>query len=344
MGSDRFEHELYLTPLTPDPASSHRPTPIPVGVGLGGPAWSADGRRLAAVAASGARDDDRIVLLSCDGDILRSFKLSFQGIADLTWSPDGRYVAFLAPTPSGNDRRGDGDGFELGRTMRDLEGRTDGLRAGDDWQLHLYLLDIATGDTAVISQECIYVNGYAFAPEAPNLAYCGRVSQHDQPSQPGTIQPSALWIMDWNRPDSPRRIVATDRGARAPAFTLGARGLCLWGSQAYVSSHCSSTTSLSMVDSRSGSPKASIAPAALRTSNFQGGSAAQYGRLCRRLLRSRWRGGATGPASARDPGQLRLIAGSADESISSVSTDRTGERLAFVTTELDLEADEHPNT
>jgi dipeptidyl aminopeptidase/acylaminoacyl peptidase len=336
VGSDRFEHELHLTPLTSDLARCGRPTPIPIGVGLRGPAWSADGRRLAAVASSGARDDDRIVILSCDGDILNSFKMSFQGIADLTWSPDDRRLAFLAPIPSGKNRRGDGYDFALGTTMRDLEGRTDGLRAGDNWQLHLHLLDVATGDTTVISQKCTYVNGYAFAPDSPILAYCGRVSQPDKPSQPGTIQPSALWITDWNRPDSPRRIIAADRGARTPTFTRDGTGIVFVG----LTGLRVESLQLYRCSLDGGQPQRLAQgldrSVVLRTPNFQGGSKPVSMADSGVAFCARDRGAVQlYETSTRDPGQLRLIAGSADESISSVSTDRTGERLAFVTTELD---------
>jgi len=333
---DRFEHELYITHLRPDPARSRRPTPIPVGVGLRGPAWSANGQQLATIETGAARNDDRIVLLSSDGGLLRSFKTSFRSIADLAWSPDGRYVGFLAPTSFPKDRSGDGAGFAMGRAMRDLEGRADGLGAGDDWQLHLYLLNIATGDITAVSRECIWVNGYAFAPDSPILAYCGRISQDHRPSQPGTIQPSALWVVDWHHRDSPRRIVTADRGARAPTFTLDGTGIVFVG----LTSLRVESLQLFRVSLDGGQPQRLAfgfdRSVVLRTSNFQGG--AKPVATARSAVAFCARDGGSVQlyeASTKDPGQLRLIAGSADESISLVSTDRTGERLAFVATELD---------
>ena len=68
-------------------------------LGMSSPAWSPDGTRLAF--ACGTTRGERLVVLSKDGEVAKSFTFQDQEIRDPAWSPDGTRIGFAARTQSG---------------------------------------------------------------------------------------------------------------------------------------------------------------------------------------------------------------------------------------------------
>jgi dipeptidyl aminopeptidase/acylaminoacyl peptidase len=331
--NDRYENELYITQLVHE-AGRAGPS-VRLGAGLRGPAWSPESTSLAVVAEPDEGDDDRILLFSADGELCRSFDVGLSHVRELSWSPDGRHLAFLAPTPVWVDGAELPAGHRRSRSVHGLEGRIDGLPSTANWHQHLFLLDGSNGAVQKLTTGPIWVHGYAFSPDTGRVAYCARESHGSIPGQPGTIQPSALWLIDSDAGSSPRRLVPPEKSACSPIFTADGAHVVFAGLTALtveplrlfvvpvtgeqVRPLAVDLDRSIMLDSATshGGGKPYVTPDTVVFCARDGGAVQLY------------------EASLGDDDDCRLVAGSMIESISAIGGDRGGIRLTFVATALD---------
>jgi dipeptidyl aminopeptidase/acylaminoacyl peptidase len=331
--NDCYENELYIIHLVPEEGSAL--ASVRLGVDLCGPAWSREGHSLAAIAQSSEDADDRIVLYSSDGELYRSFDVGQGHITDLAWSSDGAQMAFLAPTPAWVDGTEPTANCKQPRSDIGLEGRVDGLPSTKRWQQHLYLLEVSTGVVRQVTRGSIWVNGYAFSPHAGLLAYCARALQGSVPGQPGTIQPSALWLIDLQTGCSPHQLAPYERSARSPVFTANGTHVVFTGLSALTVGPLQLFT-VPVTGEQIRRVAASLDRSiALGSANHQGGgnpiASSDTMVFCARDDGSVQ----LYEASVGDGDDCRRVAGSATESVSAISSDQGGSALAFVVTTLD---------
>jgi Tol biopolymer transport system component len=125
---------------------------VPIGNGkqaAGNPRWSPDGKWLAFQSSQG--DKHGLFLASADGaDItflapMRGTNSPLPGTGhDVTWSPDGKQIAFISSTPSEVAAQASGDPMVITRYLYKPDAGEGNTRFNDNQRLHIFVADIAT--------------------------------------------------------------------------------------------------------------------------------------------------------------------------------------------------------
>jgi dipeptidyl aminopeptidase/acylaminoacyl peptidase len=320
-----YDWELRLTSASDPVGSSMTRT---VGADLHGPAWAPDGRMLAVAEYRDGEPNTSIVLVSAvDG----SKRRLVDGIAEparITWSPDGAEVAFLAasrtrePEFSGKSRWA----AVTPTVVTNLSAKIDGLGIRGSWQRHLFVVSCSSGKVRQLTDGDLWIDDFCYSPSSPLIALCGSAPwTGSQPRQPGAVRPSKLWLM--RRRDGMLHNVPTGE-ADPGSLTFGPADQVIF----------------------TGMPGRRAGLNGLYVVSPEGGPV-------RRLAKSLDRGLVIGSAHnvgaevifcARDGGCVQLyrtslraerrpdvVAGSAAESITAVSTSQHGEVAAYVSSTPD---------
>jgi dipeptidyl aminopeptidase/acylaminoacyl peptidase len=296
-----------------------------LGAGLHGAAWSPDGRMLAAVESRAGEPTSAVVTVSAAGGTQRRLVDGIVEPADVAWSPDGSEVAFLALSPESADAAS----APVPIVVRDLSAKIDGLGVRGSWSRHLFAVNCQTGAVRRLTDGGLWVDDFCYCGPSGLIAFCGSgpwAEPGRMPRQPGAVRPSALWAIGRS---GARRCLAT--GEASPhSLVFGAEDQVIF----------------------TGGPPTRADLTGLFCVPVDGGPV-------RRLAGSLDRGVVAGSATvlgdgpgvvfcARDGGCVRAyrtspraedgvhaVAGSADESVSSVSVSRRGDRLAYVASTQD---------
>ncbi len=121
--------------MQPDGSGLHR-LPLPAALGPEALAWSPTGRQIAFAATNfRAHEDSNLYVVQADGNGLRQLTHGLLGVGDMTWSPDGQWIAFtgwLRGTPAAFAVRVTGTGLHpilAGFSVRSLAWGPGGLLA-----------------------------------------------------------------------------------------------------------------------------------------------------------------------------------------------------------------------
>lgn len=180
------------------------------------PAWAPDGSRLAAIAEGTAGGGESIVVFDTDDwRLVREFP-GIGALTSLTWSPNSRQLAFLALVSSQRD----GSGAAEPVIASDLSMKLDGVGIlGEAWERRLLVVDLATGAIRRVVVPTRWVDSFCYSPAGDFLVVCGAASAAPPvPYQPGTVRPSALWVMKPDGSDT-RRLTDGRSSARCPSIS-----------------------------------------------------------------------------------------------------------------------------
>ena len=140
------------------------------------PQWRPDGKALAFLSDDTADDSTQIKLVPATGGKLRTLSRMPGGVEDFVWAPDGKRIALIATDPlpvAGKDSRGEdrpAPPIEIDRFLFKEDGR-DYLAAQ---RLRLYILDIASGRTTVLSGADEDVWLPSWSPDGKSIAFVAK--------------------------------------------------------------------------------------------------------------------------------------------------------------------------
>ena len=205
-------------------------TQLTQGGGDQSPKWSPDGKRLAFLSTRGGGSPQIYLLdLAAGGEARRIGSFS-QSVTDLRWFPDGQTLLVAAAVVVDPELRG-------ARTsqpapIRDVSApeiawrlpyKTDGIGYLLQREIHLFAVDIASGDRTQLTDGAFDVLGYDIAGDGRRIVYTrsrdGRFAHR-----------SDLWICEADGTGQ-RRIVASHATVVQPSWSPDQRGIVFSGSE-----------------------------------------------------------------------------------------------------------------
>lgn len=146
------------------------------------PRWSPDGRQLAFLSDRGADAEPQIHLMPVDGGEARPLTTLARGASQLYWRPDGRQLLAVAPVTVCPDERASGcdrqDGAqaeapddEAPQLCWRLPYKLDGTGYLLHTRIHLFLVDVDSGDTTQLTAGDFEVRHAAWAPDGQRLCF-----------------------------------------------------------------------------------------------------------------------------------------------------------------------------
>jgi dipeptidyl aminopeptidase/acylaminoacyl peptidase len=150
-----------------------------VGLGTDGigsaPRWSPDGSRIAYFGRSGDRSG--LMVAKADGTEPR-FLAPIQGTnhslpsasRDVSWSPDGRFIAFLSAQP-GPESPADGDPAVITRYLYKPTASEGLTRFDDNRRLHIFVVEVANGAVRQLTDGAGYEHSIQWSPRGNEILF-----------------------------------------------------------------------------------------------------------------------------------------------------------------------------
>ncbi|HKJ03562.1 MAG TPA: S9 family peptidase, partial [Longimicrobiales bacterium] len=162
--------ELWIRDL-----SAEQPRSLGAG---GGPRWSPDGSWIAFDGRT--EEGSGIVVVRPDGSG-RRLVAETRGTnhptpstgEDVTWSPDGRRIAFVSATegPEGAQARADADPIVIRRYLYKTTGADGRSYFDDNRRLHLFVVDLASGDVRQLTDGTGYEHSIDWSPDGREILF-----------------------------------------------------------------------------------------------------------------------------------------------------------------------------
>lgn len=201
------------------------------------PRWSPDGRRIAFLSDRGKDGQPQIHLMPHDGGEARAVTWLARGASQLVWRPDGRHLLAIAPVTVDPDERADGcdrrDGAEAKPPDDEapqlcwrLPYKLDGTGYLLDTRLHLFLVDVDSGETHQLTSGDFDVRHAAWAPDGQRLCFARTRSEA------GREHCTDIWLVDidGDAPGEPRRLSTEQANSAAPSWSPDGRWIVFTGS------------------------------------------------------------------------------------------------------------------
>jgi dipeptidyl aminopeptidase/acylaminoacyl peptidase len=122
------------------------------------PRWSPDGRWLAFLSQRGADDKTQIYLIPRDGGDARQLTKAENSVTRFEWSPDGSMIAYTMKDP---------------KTPEELQAEKEGkdwIIADKDYKhIRLYVVNLSTKETKLITKEPITVHDFDWSPDGKHF-------------------------------------------------------------------------------------------------------------------------------------------------------------------------------
>lgn len=135
------------------------------------PRWSPDGRYLAFVSNREERKN-QIFVAPLDGGEPRRITNAKFGVSSPAWSPDCRRIAYVARTGNYKEPR-ERKGAERAapRVIRDLRYRLDGIGYFDERRMHIFTVDVETGESQQITDGDWNDDHPSWSPDGRSIAF-----------------------------------------------------------------------------------------------------------------------------------------------------------------------------
>ncbi|HET6629497.1 MAG TPA: S9 family peptidase [Woeseiaceae bacterium] len=123
------------------------------------PRWSRDGSQIAWIAKQRADSVPQLFVSRPDGAEARQITQTQTGVVIFRWSPDGTRIGYTSGDAASDEEKSD-------------------RRAGKDWlvagraeqQRRLYVVDVRTGESSLVTQQELTVHDFAWSPDGTALA------------------------------------------------------------------------------------------------------------------------------------------------------------------------------
>ena len=235
----------------------------------GSPVWSPDGRWIAYFGA--AEGKHGLVIAHPDGSTATflaeglgtNAPLPSQG-AEVTWSPDGKQIAFISATPGPETADANGDPIVITRYLYKPDAGEGFTHFNDNRRLHIFAVDLATKQVRQLTTGNYYEHSIDWSPKGDEIAFIS--DRSPETDQFFNYDVFALKVSD----GSIRRLTATENAEYDPkwspdgkmiAFRATKRGLTdrettmedthVW----VMNADGSSRRELATIDNRQGAPQ-----------------------------------------------------------------------------------------
>src|SRR6266699_6958186 len=142
----------------------------------GGPLWSPDGKWLAFQGSQG--DKHGLFMSRPDGsDVtflapLRGTNSPLPGTGkDVTWSPDGKELAFISATPGAEAAEASGDPMVITRYLYKPDAGEGMTRFNDNQRLHIFVVDVGTKQTRQLTKGDTDEHSIDWSPDGKEILY-----------------------------------------------------------------------------------------------------------------------------------------------------------------------------
>jgi dipeptidyl aminopeptidase/acylaminoacyl peptidase len=184
----------------------------------GGPLWSPDGKWLAFDGSQG--DKSGLLLVRVDGSDV-TFLASWSGTNsplpgtgnEMTWSPDGKQLAFISSTPGGEAAEATGDPMVITRYLYKPDAGEGRTRFNDNQRLHIFVVDVATRQVRQLTQGNSDEHSIDWSPDGKEILFAA----NREPNQDEFFNYDvfALRVAD----SSIRRLTATEHMEYEPLWS-----------------------------------------------------------------------------------------------------------------------------
>jgi dipeptidyl aminopeptidase/acylaminoacyl peptidase len=184
----------------------------------GNPIWSSDGKWLSFQGSAG--DKHGLLMARPDGSEI-TFLAAMGGTnsplpgagQDVTWSPDGKQIAFISSTPDERAAEASGDPMVITRYLYKPDAGEGMTRFNDNQRLHIFAVDLATKQTRQLTQGIYDEHSIDWSPDGKEILFA---SNHE-PNQDEFFNYDifALQVSD----GSIRRLTATEYNEYEPLWS-----------------------------------------------------------------------------------------------------------------------------
>ncbi|MEO8456880.1 MAG: S9 family peptidase [Chloroflexota bacterium] len=134
------------------------------------PRWSPDGKSLAFVSDRG--DKNQVFVAPMNGGEARQVTHTKWGVGQPAWSPDGKEIAYSARVGDhveSKDKRG--SERNVPRVVRDLRYKLDGVGFFDERRMHIFVVDVVSGEETQLTRGDYYDDQPAWSPNGKTIAF-----------------------------------------------------------------------------------------------------------------------------------------------------------------------------
>jgi dipeptidyl aminopeptidase/acylaminoacyl peptidase len=141
-----------------------------------GPLWSPDGKSLAFFGKQG--DQRGLLVAKADGSDVTAL-VSPEGTNsplpgtgnEISWSPDGRQIAYISSTPDDRAAEASGDPMVITRYLYKPEAGEGATRFNDNQRLHIFVVDVVTKKTRQLTRGNSDEHSIDWSPDGNELLY-----------------------------------------------------------------------------------------------------------------------------------------------------------------------------
>ena len=186
--------------------------------GSGGAVWSADGKWIAYMGTAEGKQGLAIVRPDGTGATFlaevtdTNAPLPSMG-ASVTWSPDGKQIAFISATPGPETRDASGDPIVITRYMYKPDAGEGNSHFNDNRRLHIFVVDVATKRVRQLTDGTAYEHSIDWSPNGDEIVYVSDPSPNAD--QFFNYDLFAIKVSD----GTIRRITATENAEYSPKWS-----------------------------------------------------------------------------------------------------------------------------
>jgi len=196
----------------------------------GSPLWSPDGKWLAFDGTQG--DKSGLLVARPDGSDI-TFLAQWSGTnsplpgtgKEMTWSPDGKQIAFISSTPGSEAADASGDPMVITRYLYKPDAGEGMTRFNDNQRLHIFVVDVSTKQVRQLTQGETDEHSIDWSPDGKEILF----ASNREPNQDEFFNYDifALKIAD----NSIRRLTATEYNEYEPLWSPDGKRIVYRGTQ-----------------------------------------------------------------------------------------------------------------